>query len=1077
MEGFELNEESCVFLLRDLSGDDNEKLNALNIISILALENPDFSSSFPLRDLAQALANLLTNTRSDEIIIADLQCITSLITSSILIQLFFLSDDLFRQINTVLNTTESVDVASSCFRLVNLFSSDKPFIVNSLDVKPFHKFFDQLSPVDQRDLITMLSRLADGSTIKDMSSFLPFSIQMTNHSDQHIRKSASQLILSISGKMNLKKIPNDIFDKLIELLSTTQDFQLFQSIVQVLNKVVALNKMTQPPLHKLPNFEQALFGHNQSNSELTILTIIHDLLPTPNLPSVLWDKNEAHLSFLPSLVPQLNHILCRYLIEKNSNKEICLKTLSASSSIYEIHPSLALLNALLRFSHNIDEKSIPYLLALMNNIQPKRVIIRSGLLDSVSNFKVTNKKIKEWCKKTLAKIKSDCHHYKRTISNDFNSIHDIVRYIEQNKLFPFEFSQSGLLSKTLSLLQTNPRLEIPLRDVQTLTILGNGALDLLSIPALNVRTDYTFMKTQTIEFVAKNSCGGLYEISVPLLANFLMVEGWYNMKINENNHFLDFINSHEELKHLLQLDEDTLENQTLFALINRGFQTPEYKKCSFRINGEVYSAFDNIVMMMAKSFNNLKLLASGQFEIEIIEEDIPFYSQIEMNIGLELDSDAFPYLKILHDRYPNDFLRNNELGSLCFQSLADQLTTLTFLSPHVQFMYLVPFLFTFQQRSFVFMATSLDAATSAKFIRDKFYPEEKRKDSSISLKCVVSRDNLFQDGCTILDKFAAGPVHLDFIFKNENGVGEGPTQEFFTLMSRELCKRSNKKKLWRDDLLHPSDFVWNPNGLFPSVDADPEMLRVLGLLMGKAVIVGKILDLPLNPAFFDLICSKLVTVEQIDPQLSKSLKCKEGLFDLPFVYPGTNVKMVENGDTIFVNDDNVDYYITLIKSFTCGDNMKEILKPFIDGFQTNLRINSLNLLSSDEISTILCGHKVAITKSQLKQYSIVEHGYNKDDIEIQNLFDIISEMDSDEQELFVKFVTGCNRLPYGGISALKPPFTIAKRIDEENQVNECLPTVMTCTNYFKLPPYSSKEIMKEKIEKAIHECQNAFELS
>ena len=40
-----------------------------------------------------------------------------------------------------------------------------------------------------------------------------------------------------------------------------------------------------------------------------------------------------------------------------------------------------------------------------------------------------------------------------------------------------------------------------------------------------------------------------------------------------------------------------------------------------------------------------------------------------------------------------------------------------------------------------------------------------------------------------------------------------------------------------------------------------------------------------------------------------------------------------------------------------------------------------------------------------------------------------------------------------------------------------LPSVMTCANYIKLPPYSSKRIMQARILYAIREGQGSFDLS
>ena len=104
-----------------------------------------------------------------------------------------------------------------------------------------------------------------------------------------------------------------------------------------------------------------------------------------------------------------------------------------------------------------------------------------------------------------------------------------------------------------------------------------------------------------------------------------------------------------------------------------------------------------------------------------------------------------------------------------------------------------------------------------------------------------------------------------------------------------------------------------------------------------------------------------------------------------------------------------------------------------------------------------------------------DHGYNVDSDSIKNLFQIMSEYDQEDQRSFLQFVTGCPRLPIGGFKSLSPPLTIVKKtIDAPD---DYLPSVMTCANYLKLPDYSSKQIMKEKLKLAASEGQFCFHLS
>lgn len=49
--------------------------------------------------------------------------------------------------------------------------------------------------------------------------------------------------------------------------------------------------------------------------------------------------------------------------------------------------------------------------------------------------------------------------------------------------------------------------------------------------------------------------------------------------------------------------------------------------------------------------------------------------------------------------------------------------------------------------------------------------------------------------------------------------------------------------------------------------------------------------------------------------------------------------------------------------------------------------------------------------------------------------------------------------------------------DRQEQLDECLPTVNTCFHYLKLPDYSTREVLEEKLLVAIHEGQGCFMLS
>ena len=108
-----------------------------------------------------------------------------------------------------------------------------------------------------------------------------------------------------------------------------------------------------------------------------------------------------------------------------------------------------------------------------------------------------------------------------------------------------------------------------------------------------------------------------------------------------------------------------------------------------------------------------------------------------------------------------------------------------------------------------------------------------------------------------------------------------------------------------------------------------------------------------------------------------------------------------------------------------------------------------------------------------------DHGFTPDSQAIKMLYEIMASYNKVEQREFLQFVTGCPRLPVGGFKALSPPLTIVKKSFDSPDVapDDYLPSVMTCVNYLKLPDYSSKQIMREKLKIASQEGQYCFHLS
>ncbi|CEI87216.1 Putative Ubiquitin-protein ligase [Rhizopus microsporus] len=175
--------------------------------------------------------------------------------------------------------------------------------------------------------------------------------------------------------------------------------------------------------------------------------------------------------------------------------------------------------------------------------------------------------------------------------------------------------------------------------------------------------------------------------------------------------------------------------------------------------------------------------------------------------------------------------------------------------------------------------------------------------------------------------------------------------------------------------------------------------------------------------------------------------------------------------------------------YTNPEDLEKVLKnvplsSFLSGIltrqeQPGLIIDALlKLLTHSELVALFGTSEDDWSLATLTDTIKADHGFTMESKSVQYLLEILSEMDAVQRREFLQFTTGSPRLPIGGWKALRPVFTVVRKVPESNlSPDDYLPSVMTCANYLKMPEYSSKEIMRQKLEKSMKEGQNSFLLS
>lgn len=303
------------------------------------------------------------------------------------------------------------------------------------------------------------------------------------------------------------------------------------------------------------------------------------------------------------------------------------------------------------------------------------------------------------------------------------------------------------------------------------------------------------------------------------------------------------------------------------------------------------------------------------------------------------------------------------------------------------------------------------------------------------------------------------------------------------MLSRQLQKADGT--MWQSEF---SDglVAWK-TGLYPSPVAKKEDFAFLGLLVARAILDQRILDLPLNKVFVDFLMGRepvpsLRTLARIDPHLVRTLKNLENanyeaFSGLTFTHPAfPQVELLPGGANIEVTRANFGDYLDSLLTFIIKVSLTEVANSFIEAFNTIMLWDSFRIFSSTEFIRLVNGDREEHWDANSILHDIrADHGYTKDSLQIRWLAETFAELNIHSRSNLLQFLTGAPQLPNGGWSALRPTFTVVCR--NEGIPDQSLPTVMTCANYFKLPRYSTKEILKKKLMTAIMEGGGAFLLS
>jgi hypothetical protein len=358
----------------------------------------------------------------------------------------------------------------------------------------------------------------------------------------------------------------------------------------------------------------------------------------------------------------------------------------------------------------------------------------------------------------------------------------------------------------------------------------------------------------------------------------------------------------------------------------------------------------------------------------------------------------------------------------------------------------------------------------------------------------VRRGRLLEDALAALwpppsPSAARGPLAVAFVSAagaDEAGVDAGG-------LTRELYDDATRALLDPDRGLFAADAA---GGRFPapaavSLPRGADLLSLAGLLAGRALREGVLLDAPLAPFFVARLQGRLPALDDLatlDPELHASLlavkRYKGDVSELCLVFAAETEEfgarrsepLVPGGAGVPVTDDSRLLYVHLLADWHQRRRLGPAADAFARGLAAALPPAWLRLFSPAEVNALLGGAGGAgVHVSEMRRCCCYGGGYTASSRPVKLFWAVAEALPPADATALARFWTARARASLGGWAALSPPLAIWRAEGEASPLARLggrdvarLPAAATCSNTLKLPPYARASTLREKLMAAIH---------
>ncbi|XP_043274810.1 E3 ubiquitin-protein ligase HERC2 isoform X2 [Venturia canescens] len=273
-------------------------------------------------------------------------------------------------------------------------------------------------------------------------------------------------------------------------------------------------------------------------------------------------------------------------------------------------------------------------------------------------------------------------------------------------------------------------------------------------------------------------------------------------------------------------------------------------------------------------------------------------------------------------------------------------------------------------------------------------------------------------------------------------------------------------------------FLLNP---MANSDLHTTMFQFLGILMGIAIRTGSPLSLNLAEPVWKQLAGIALTpadLTEVDRNYVPGLLCirdmnpDEKVFqtlEMPFSTPsavGHDVPLSNRYRKI--TPENRHEYVRLALNYRLHEFDSQI-EAVREGLSRVVPVPLLALFSGAELETMVCGSP-NISLVLLKGVATYK-GIEVTAPLVQWFWEVMEEFSNQERSLFLRFVWGRTRLPRT-IADFRGRDFVLQVMDKYNPPDDFLPESYTCFFLLKMPRYSCKSVLRQKLKYAIHFCKS-----